>query len=79
MTIEEMVQHDDVRISKAAEHIRLAKEAYEGGQISQLQYKELIEDALQLEHVVELNDSLQTKAQLEQAFNLLRHFAGVLL
>lgn len=79
MTFDEMIHHNDERISKAAEHIQLAKEAYEGGQISKQQYEELIEDALQYEHVVDLNDSLTTKTQLEQAFNLLRQIAGVLL
>lgn len=75
MTLDEMLQSKDPIIKNAARVLAELNDAVDEKRIKPEEYAELVDDLLDLEKINKLAKSVEHKAELEEAFNMLRSVA----
>jgi hypothetical protein len=69
--LKEFLEHEEESIRKTAEVLQELTETLESGTLSKEEYDELVGDLLDMKKIDELADTIERKAIIEKAFNLM--------
>lgn len=75
-TFEDFFDHDEPMVSTAARFLADIKEKYEAGEISKDEFKELANDALEIQEMSGLADDLDRKVAISRALSTLEIIAS---
>ncbi len=76
--LEDFFHHEDQIVVDVAQKLKTLADAKGGGELTQEQFDELVEDLLEVEEVRKMSDTLDRKIMILQAFNALKTIVGVL-
>lgn len=76
--LEDFFYHDDPIVVDIAQRLKALQDVKEGGDLTEEQFEELVEDLLEVEEVKKMSDTLDRKIMILQALSALRIIVGVL-
>ena len=77
--IKDFLDHEDPIVAEVARDISVLETGFNDGDLTKEQYKELVNDLLEVDEVRRMSSTLERKIKILQAFNTIRTIVGIVL